>query len=194
MGKRWESFQGKVLDFLEGPGPTPPTAEKPGLKAVQNPMRPWRNEMLTKPQMQDLEETANTPGYEVLQDLWASTLEGFITFLVELDPSDSDKILAYHKVVHGLHLGIKSVNAQVNGYAQLLQAEREEAEALKAVLDVQYGSDPLKNTEVLNRLLNPIHQPTPPEPRQRVQKGKVETPLDTMLRDREKAEIRDFQK
>jgi hypothetical protein len=131
----------------------------------------------------------NAQGYEVLQSLWDSTLEGFITYLVELPPEDSQKILASHKIVHGLYLGIKSVNAQVNGYMQLLTAEKEEAVALQKALGLKYGDDPLENTEVLNKLLNPIYQPQAREPRTvRALKEPTVTVLDKMLEARQSAQ------
>ena len=176
------------MGLVSEQAPPPPTVEKP-IKVPEQPMRAWRNELLSRPQMQDLEETVNTPGYEVIKDLWANTMEGFITYMIELPPSKSDDILAYHKVVHGLYLGIKSVNAQVSGYVQLLQAEREEASALQKALEFKYGADPLENTEVLNKLLNPIYQAQPPEPRPpRAQRPVAETPLDKMMRARETSE------
>ena len=186
MGK-WREFQDKLEEFGNRPNPLViPDPEPLVPKVPEPPMRSWRQELLNKSQMQDLEDTVNSPGYEVLQDLWESTLEGFVTFLVELDTADDKKILDAHKIVHGLHLGIKSINAQVNGYAQLLQAEREESAALTKALNPEYGSDPLENTDILGKLLNPIHQSAQKETLPlRAHKTAVETPLDKMLRARE---------
>jgi len=174
MGRLWDKFAEKVQEtFSKKPEVTTPLLEP----EPQPPMRTWRQELLSDEQRHDLEEVVNLPGYEVLQDLWESAHEGFITYLMQISPEDEKKVLAWHKAIHMADLYRKSVEAQVNAYMRLSEAERQEAADLKRAL---LGPSPVENTETLNRLLDPMFVPAPAETPRRPKKI-VTTPMDTML-------------
>jgi hypothetical protein len=181
MGKLWDRFKDKLAEMAENQNVTVEM-----VPAQQKPMRSWRNELLSDEQRRDLEEVVNLPGYEVLQDLGENVLEGFITYLVQLDPSETQKVLAAHKLVHAGYLFQKSVQTQVSAYMELAKAENEEAAELKAALLPPSGN-PLDNQDRLAKLLNPIHVPTQEVSKELTAKQKriIERPLDTMLKERE---------
>jgi hypothetical protein len=177
MGRLWDSFQEKISTVFK------PLLPKKESEVEQKPMRAWRNELLNEHQRHDLIETVNSPGYEVLQDLWESTLEGFITYLVELPPEEEKKVLAYHKLVHSLYLGRKSVDEQVKAYQLIEEDERRETEQVKKLLLGKAVGDPLENYDTLAKVLDPTHQPEPNIGHQVIPKHVREdkTPMDKML-------------
>ena len=144
-------------------------------------MRAYRQEVLSDYQRKDLLEIVNLPGYEVLLDLHESTLEGFITFMVETPPEEEQKVLAMHKICHAGYLFNRSVQQQVEVYKRIEDAENKEARELKAMLEARTG-DPLADENTFNKVLNPIYTPEPPPERPKVIRKTAETPLDTMLK------------
>lgn len=144
-------------------------------------MRAYRQEPLSDYQRKDLLEIVNLPGYEVLLDLHESTLEGFITFLVETPPEDSIKVLAMHKICHAGYLFNRSVQQQVEAYKRIEEAEEQEAKEIKAALAARSG-DPLEDEATLNKVLNPIFVTEPRPPKAKFVRRVPESPLDTMLK------------
>ena len=180
MGKRWQDFQDKVSDFIAGPAQVEPAPQQP--ETPPQPMRAYRQEELSDYQRKDLMEIVNLPGYEVLLDLHESTLEGFITYLVETPPEGNDKrILDLHKLVHAGYLFNRSVQKQVEAYKRIEEAEEQEAKEIKAALAARSG-DPLEDTNTLNKVLNPIYVPEPQPPKAKFVRRVPETPLDAMLK------------
>jgi uncharacterized protein (UPF0297 family) len=174
MGKLWDQFKEKCEALT---GATPVVEEK-----KFTPARTWKNELLSNQQREDLEETVNTPGYEVLQDLGENTLEGFLTYLMQLDPADEKAVLAAHNIVHAGYLYQRSVQSQVQAYMQLNRAEREEAAELKRLLSpIPEGDNPLENYDRLAKVLDPIHVPQANPVTEKPAKQTQKTPLDVML-------------
>ena len=180
MGRLWEKFQDKVSDFITGsntPEPAPSQPEPP-----PPPMRAYRQEELSDYQRKDLMEIVNLPGYEVLLDLHESTLEGFITYLVETAPEGNDKrVLDLHKLFHAGYLFNRSVQKQVEAYRRIEEAEEQEAKEIKAALAARSG-DPLEDEATLNKVLNPIFVPDPRPPKAKFVRRVPESLLDTMLK------------
>jgi hypothetical protein len=185
MGRLWDSFQDKFTEMF-----SKPVLEKKDevSEPEQKPMRAWRNEKLNERQRRDLIDTVNSPGYDVLQDLQEYTMEGFITYLVELPPEDEEKILAYHKLVHALYLTRKSIDQQVQAYQLIEEDDRRETEEVKQLLIGKMRSDPLENYDALAKLLDPTHQPEPLGLSHKIvvpkRRSEPETPLDVMLSER----------
>jgi hypothetical protein len=179
MGRLWESFKEKCEELISPQKPAEPT---PAPEAVRIPMRAYRQEALSDYQRKDLLEIVNLPGYEVLLDLHESTLEGFITFLVETPPEEEKKVLAMHKVCHAGYLFNRSVQQQVEVYKRIEDAENKEAKELKAMLEKRTG-DPLADEDTLNKVLNPIYVSETQPDRPKFKRKVAETPLDTMLRE-----------
>ena len=180
MGRLWEKFQDKVSDFIAGstqPEPAPSQPEPP-----PPPMRAYRQEGLSEYQRKDLMEVVNLPGYEVLLDLHESTLEGFITYLVETPPEGNDKrVLDLHKLVHAGYLFNRSVQKQVEAYRRIEEDGEQEAKEIRAALAARSG-DPLEDTNTLNKVLNPIYAPEPQPTKVKVVRRTSESPLDMMLK------------
>jgi hypothetical protein len=177
MGRLWAKFQEKISGLASEKTPEPVKLPAPPAP----PMRAYRHEILNEEQRRDLMEIVNLPGYEVLLDLHESTLEGFITHLVETAPWETEKVLALHKLVHSGYLFNRSVQQQVSVYKQLDEAENAEAREMQAAL-VRQTSDPLSDGTTLNKVLNPLYVPEPPPPKPVVVHPKQVSPLDTMLK------------
>ena len=181
MGKLWDRFQDRLSEFVEGP-PTPIVAPAVDPPVVEK-FRSWRDEPISEYQRRDLLSIVDEPGYEVLMDLHESTLEGFITYLVETPVEDEKKVLALHKLCHAGYLYNRSVMQQVAAYKQIADTENAEAMAIKAAMRTRSG-DPLEDFDTLRRVLDPIHVTEPPLPKQRQSKN-TESPMETMLQSRE---------
>ena len=148
MGRLWERFKNKCEELVATPAPLT-IIEAPDLPSPPEPaapMRAYREEALSDNQRRDLLAVVNEPGYEVLLDLHESTLEGFITYLVETPVEDEKKVLALHKLCHGGYLFNRSVMKQVEAYKQIEYAENAEALAIKAALKTRSG-DPLSDLD-----------------------------------------------
>ena len=180
MGRLWESFKDKCEELVSTPAPivTPEVVLTPPA-----PMRAYRDEALSDNQRHDLLAIVNEPGYEVLLDLHESTLEGFITYLVETPVEDEKKVLALHKLCHAGYLFNRSVMKQVEAYKTIEYAENSEALAIKAAMKPQSG-DPLLDLDILKKVLDPTYSTPPTELKPKPSRN-TDSPLDTMLNSRE---------
>jgi hypothetical protein len=184
MGKLWDRFHDWAKSLIDVPPMTMDKSPVPELK-----MRTWRNEMLSDHQRYDLIATVNSPGWNVVEDLMESTMEGFITHLVELPPEEEKKVLKYHSLVHSAYLFRKSLEAQIAVYEQLDAADQAEALEIKEQLRAINSptEDPIENIEALNRLRDPLYAKQPPsEEKPTVILPDVKTtPMDEMLKQAE---------
>lgn len=182
MGRRWQEFKDKCEAMVESVLSPETSTEPEPAPTPSVPMRAYRQEPLNEYQRRDLLELVNSPGYEVLLDLHESTLEGFITSLVETPAEKQDEVLALHKLVHAGYLYNRSVQQQVETYRQIEEGRFAEAQELKDELARQ-AADPLSDETTFNKVLNPIYVPEakPPKPLRPATRVR-ETPLDKMLK------------